>query len=153
MVITGFALLMLLPGVYLVLSSMQSYQAEATAAQASAIARTIVAQAEQVYHHGPPSRLTVQVRVPAGIYSGAIVQNRFPGCQKCTEVRFYLQDGSVAYASTGVDLRSEMASYYDDNGYLVYPLPNATIGEGTRNFVVEVFSQDATHDYVNLTSP
>ena len=146
-VITGFALVILTPVIYLLITSLRSYEQETTSAQASAIARTIFATAEQVQHYGAPSRLTINARVPDGIESVVVRRNnatwmRKNGenpCTKCTEIMFTLKSGVEVVASTFVDVRNATGGTTDEHSVTTYGLDSSFFAPGVRNFQLEAF--------------
>jgi Flp pilus assembly pilin Flp len=164
MLIIGFVMIMLLPVVYLLFTSLQEYQAETAYSQSFAAGREILATAERVYHHGPPSRLTVQVRMPAGI-KNIMLRRHYPlapqTCTKCTELLFNLTSGSTVSVSTAVDVRGSCATTLggfekrtldDGSRSDECPLIGLFSAEGNRNYVLEVFTDSITgEDYVNLS--
>lgn len=164
MLIIGFVILMFLPVVYLLFTSLQEYQAETAYSQSFAAGREILATAERVYHHGPPSRLTVQVRIPAGI-KNVTLRRHYPiapeTCTKCTELFFNLTSGSEVSVATAVDVRGPCATTLggferktldDGSRSDECPLPGQFSSEGNRNFVLEVFTDSITgEDYVNVS--
>ncbi len=106
MVVLAFALAIFVPLLYLLFSSYSGYSAETAQAQAAQMVREIVATSERVWHHGPPTRLTFEMRVPDRISNVTIRRNNpGSGCTECTELVIFMQDGGSASASTFVDIR------------------------------------------------
>ena len=158
LVVLGFALVVLLPASYLVFTSLRSYQVEASISQGSELAREIASTAENVYHHGPPSRLTFNARVPADVENLTIRRNTVAGCTKCTEVMLTLRSGQEMVASTSVDIRCDMLSAApreqrgcdkvsaDNDPITIYKFVDQFTGEGDKRFTLETYG-----DYVVLT--
>lgn len=143
--VTGFALLILTPVIYLLYSSMRSYETETSSAQASAIGRELLATAERVWHHGPPSRLTVEVSMPAGITNMTLRRNDpASGCTKCTELIFTLTTGGFVVTSSPVDVRTDGTPLVEV-GVTTYAFNTSVHSPGVRRFTLEAFG-----DHVEL---
>ena len=145
-VVTGFALLALTPVLYLLFTSVQSYQTETASAQMSAVGRELIATAERVYHSGPPSKLTVEVRIPDGVQAMIIRRNNpdTTTCTKCTELLYVLNSGGQVVSSTQVDVHG-VEPWEDDGGVSTYPFNQSMVSAGTRRFTLE-----AVQNYVIL---
>jgi uncharacterized protein (UPF0333 family) len=146
-VVIGFALLILTPIFYVMFTSMRGYEEQTSAAQASAIAREIFATAERVHHHGAPSRLTIEVRVPDGLSNLTIRRNNpASGCTKCTEMVYTLKNQAEVVASTFVDVRG--GTNVGTEEMPVYQFDQTYVNPGARRFVLEAYA-----DHVELSQP
>lgn len=155
--IMGFALVLFIPLLFMLFQSLRGYEKESGQVQASAIARELVATAERVWHHGPPSRLTFESRFPDGIANMTIRRNDpTSGCTKCTEVLFEFHSGARATTSTIVDIRGvdtvippaltpDATSTLDaTSGVITWAFDPSYFGQGSRRLTLETFTDHVT---------
>ncbi len=144
-IVTGFALLVLTPFIYLLFTYSQGYEAETSGAQVSGIGRELFATVDRVYHSGPPSKLTVQVRMPEGITNMTIRRNSGGTCTKCTELLFGTRIGGEVVVSTNIDVRGYNPPTHPTATDTVYSFNSTYTTAGTKRFTLE-----AVNDYVML---
>lgn len=157
LVIMGFALVLFIPLLFMLFQSLRGYEKESGQVQAAALSREIVATAERVWHHGPPSRLTFEARMPDGIANMTIRRND-PAttlCVKCTEIMFEFHSGAKASASTNVDIigidtiippatTPDATRSVDANGVVTWAFDPSYFGQGVRRLTLETFTTNVT---------
>ena len=131
LIITGFALAIILPLTYLIYNYSQQSYGEVAEAQVTTIGRQIVANAETMFYLGEPSRITLDSTMPAGVFNMSIYKNDpITKCVRCNELRFIVLKGSAfqeVVISSSVNIT-------------IAPDIRASIGT-TGNETVEVFNR------------
>lgn len=64
----GFTMLLLLPTIILFVTESQNIRYDISASQATQIARKIADKAEEMYYQGEPSKTTLKVYIPTGVF-------------------------------------------------------------------------------------
>ena len=117
MLIAGFVTMGVLLLVYMLYSYAATTNVEVTASRAEEVARKIITTSAKVSSYGPPSRLKVEANLPEDIVGMEIWRNdqTITGCNKCTEVRFYIRtpQGRKEIASaTKLEIRADINDIY-----------------------------------------
>ncbi len=139
LIITGFAIAIILPLTYLIFTYTQESYGEVAEAQVTTLGMQIIANAETMFYLGEPSRITLDVTMPDSVQNMTIHKNLAGGCTKCYEIRFIVLKGS-ALSEVGFSSSINMTIAND-----VRESIRSDANLGVEEFSRRVYSQGLKH--------
>ncbi len=149
LMVTGFAILLLLPAVYILFDYSSSAQKDISKSQINEIGSTLIGVAEDVYYYGKGSKLTVDVTMPDGIRQVLIhcsypkndagdAPNQALFFARC-ELIFETKDDSEIVFSPRIPILSEtlLPGNSGTSEFYTYTFPDSFYSAGKKKITLE----------------